>query len=75
MVERRLIGTGQAGDAIEGTITVGREIAGASEDAAVSLASIRPPRTLAPGLAAASPIPARAGARAGTRQETGHTDL
>lgn len=62
LVERRLVGTGQAGDATEGTIEAMGEIAGAGEDAAVSLASIRPPRTLAPGLAAALPIAAHAGA-------------
>jgi hypothetical protein len=58
----RSVGAGQAGDRVVGVVEAMGETAGASEDAVVSLASIPPPRTLAPGLAAASPIAAHAGA-------------
>ena len=61
LAKPRFVGARQAGDAIVGVIEAMGEIVGASEDAVVSLASIPPLRTPAPGLAAASPIAACAG--------------
>ena len=58
----RFVGARRAGDASAGVIEAMGEIAGASKDAVVSLASIRPSRALTRGVAAVLPVAARAGA-------------
>ncbi len=60
----RLVGAGRTGDAVvcPGVSEAGPGIAGAGEGTVAGPASIPRPSARAPGLAAASPVAARAGA-------------